>query len=267
MQAKPVREGIVAADRDQHVDPERLDHAERVGREVERPFAVDPVGEVGRHVFRLHAARVRARRMQERAPGAVDRTDDVRVERQEPVGPRGGVVGIVLEQRRPAAPQADHLVSLVDDPVDDRLDAGVEPRHVAATRQDPDPHSASSSLRAAASMDCSTPILIQASPARAAFGRKGRSYTAAHEIRRRRRPRGGAARRRLEPVSVRAVTTSTACAGRWTAPSRTAPRFPSTPARQVRASTASSARRGARTSSSRRARTARSRFPSFSLWA
>ena len=45
--AERVRERVVAADRDQHVDPERLDHAQGVIGEVERPVAVDPVREVG----------------------------------------------------------------------------------------------------------------------------------------------------------------------------------------------------------------------------
>ena len=50
------------------------------------------------------------------------------------------IVEVVLEERRPAAPQPDHLVPVVDDAVDHGLDARVEPGHVAAARQDPDPH-------------------------------------------------------------------------------------------------------------------------------
>ena len=70
------------------------------------------------------------------------------VERHEPSVTRTGIVGVELEQRRPAAPEADHLVALVHDTVDDGLDAGVEPRHVAAPGQDPDPHRSSPSSSA-----------------------------------------------------------------------------------------------------------------------
>ena len=138
---QPVRERVVAADRDQHVDPDRLDHAQGVVGEVERPFAVDAVREVRRHVLRPDAARVRARGVEERAAGAVDRAHRVLLERQEVPRLRGGVVRIVLEQRRPAAAEPDHLVPLVRDAVDDGLDARVEARHVAASGQDSDPHS------------------------------------------------------------------------------------------------------------------------------
>ena len=70
------------------------------------------------------------------------RPDDRGGERLEPLGLRSGVVGIVVEEGGPAAPEPDDLVPVVRDAVHEGLDAGVEPRHVAAAGQDPDPHRA-----------------------------------------------------------------------------------------------------------------------------
>ena len=52
VQSQPVRQRVVAADRDQRVEAEVLDHPERVGGEVERAVADRLVGEEGGHVAR-----------------------------------------------------------------------------------------------------------------------------------------------------------------------------------------------------------------------
>ena len=60
VESKAVRQGVVAADRDERVEPEPLDHPDRVRGEVERAIADRLVGEEVGHVARLDAAGVRA---------------------------------------------------------------------------------------------------------------------------------------------------------------------------------------------------------------
>src|SRR5690606_21935560 len=55
---------------------------------------------------------------------------------------RVGVVGVGVDQASPAAPDPDDLVPLVVDPVDHRLDAGVQPGDVAPAGEDADAHAA-----------------------------------------------------------------------------------------------------------------------------
>ena len=144
MHPKRVEERVVAADRDQHVDPAILDYAERMWREVERALTGDGVREKRGHVVRPYATGVRARRVQERAARAVDRPYHTGVERQEPLVRGLGPVGVVVEEAGPAAPDADDLVPFARDAVDHGLDGRVETRHVAASRQDSDPQPAAS---------------------------------------------------------------------------------------------------------------------------
>ena len=117
-----------------------LDHPQSVLREVERPFAGCLRGQVRGHLAGANPAGVGARRVQERPAGAVDRADDRRGQRLEPLGRRLGVGGVMVQERRPAATETDDLVAVVRDPVHDGLDARIEPGHVPAAGQDPDPH-------------------------------------------------------------------------------------------------------------------------------
>ena len=154
MHPQRVGERVVAADRDQHVDAERLDDAERVVGEVERAVAVRPRREMRGNLAGPYPARIRPRGVQEGSPGAVDRPHRGGCERLEPLLGRRGVVEVVLEQGGPAPPEADDLVAVVHDPVDDGLDARVEPGHVAAAGEDPDPHCAEVIPEAAGSLRC-----------------------------------------------------------------------------------------------------------------
>ena len=49
MEPQPVGQGVVAADRDQRVDAEAVDHPQNVGGEVVRAIAGRLVGEERRH--------------------------------------------------------------------------------------------------------------------------------------------------------------------------------------------------------------------------
>ena len=60
VKSKAVRQGVVAADRDERVEPEPFDHPDRVRGEVERAVPDRLVGEEVGHIARLDTARVRA---------------------------------------------------------------------------------------------------------------------------------------------------------------------------------------------------------------
>ena len=98
VQAQRVREGVVAADRDQDVEAAVLDHSQRVVGEVEWALALGAVGQERRHVLRPDAGGVRARGVQDRPAVAVDRPNGASVERLEPVRGGLGPVEVVLQQ-------------------------------------------------------------------------------------------------------------------------------------------------------------------------
>ena len=136
-----VRQGVVAADGDQPVQAEPLDHGQAVAGEVERPLGLElalPGQEPG-HVGGRDLGRVGPAGVQEGPAGAVDGAHLALGQRLHAVVL--GLVGVqvVVEQPGPAAPQPHHLVAAVGGGVHQRLDAGVEPGNVAATGEHADP--------------------------------------------------------------------------------------------------------------------------------
>ena len=101
--------------------------------------------EPGRQRRRPHLARVRARAVEHRAAGPVDRPRVVAVEDAHVLGVGLGAASLV-GQALPAAADADDLVAELGGAVDDALDDRVEAGHVAAAREDSDA-SRSSQLR------------------------------------------------------------------------------------------------------------------------
>ena len=142
VQAQPVRQRVVAADRDR---ARRARGARSPGSTwAVKSYGPSPSASPARnagHVARLDPAGVRARRVEDRAAGAVDRAHRGRG-RAARCWPRSrpGRRGSISSRPRPAAADADHLVAAVGDPADDRLDARVEPGNVAAAGADADPH-------------------------------------------------------------------------------------------------------------------------------
>ena len=156
MHPQRVRERVVAADRDQDVDSERLDHPQRVIGEVERAVALDPVREMWRDLLRPDPARVRARGVQERAARAVDRADDVRVERHEPVarvepGSSGSYSSSAAQPRRKPITSCPSCATRLTTALMQGLRPGTSPPPVRIPIR----------IASASSLVCSMPILIQ----------------------------------------------------------------------------------------------------------
>ncbi len=86
-----------------------------------------------------HRAGVRAGGVEDGSPGAVDGADGGGVERHQ-MACRARVLGVEVQETRPAPPDPDDLVPRCFHPVDEGLDAGVEPGDVTAAREDPEEH-------------------------------------------------------------------------------------------------------------------------------
>ena len=97
-------------------------------------FAVEPGGQRRG----LHLARVRARGVEHRAAGPVDRPGVDPVEDADVLGVELGAAALV-GQALPAAADADDLVAELGRAVDDALDDRVEAGNVAAAGEDADP--------------------------------------------------------------------------------------------------------------------------------
>src|SRR5690606_16869214 len=135
-----VGEGVVATDRDEHVDPRVLDHLEGMGGEVVRTVPAGRAGEEDGDLGGLDARGVAAREVQEGPAGAVDGAHRVGVELDQVGGHRLRVVQVRGEQAAPAPADAGDLVPLLGDPVDHGLDARVQSGDVTAAGEYADPH-------------------------------------------------------------------------------------------------------------------------------
>jgi hypothetical protein len=145
VQPQRERQRVVAADRQHRLDSETLEHLHRVRRVVADGLACLPGPVLGasqelRLVGGPDPRGVGPRRVQEGAAASVDRSDDAGVERHDVAPDRLRVVRVRLEQARPPAADPDDLVAFLHGADRCRLDAGVQPGHVAPTGQDPDPH-------------------------------------------------------------------------------------------------------------------------------
>jgi hypothetical protein len=140
-----VGQRVVAADGDQGVDPEVVHHLQHVAAAVERlGLAATLAREEARQIGPPHLPRVGPRGVQHRPARAVDGTHRLPRQPLDPGLPVAVVVRIDVERAGPAAAEAVDLPALLLRMVDDRLDAGVEPRDVAAPGQHANAHGLSS---------------------------------------------------------------------------------------------------------------------------
>ena len=99
-------QGVVATDGDQRVEAEGLDHAHGVLGAIDLAavllHAVAGAHE-GRHAIGLDVARVGARRVQDRAAGAVDLAYGLGGQGDSPGADRSGIGRVDVEEARPAA--------------------------------------------------------------------------------------------------------------------------------------------------------------------
>ena len=124
-------QGAVAAQRHHRIDAQSLEDVE------------DVTGLVAVRV----AARIEARGVEDGAAGAVDPAHALAGDLQAVRGDAGGIGGIDRHHAFPAAAEADHLPAEIVGGERHRADAGIEPRHVAASGQDADAHRLSRSGR------------------------------------------------------------------------------------------------------------------------
>ena len=135
-----VRKGVVAADRDQPVQAEPIDHRQAVVGEVEGTFgfALALTLEELRHVPGLDLGGIRSAGVQERPAGAIDGAYVTRTEWLGALDLRLGRVEVVVEQAGPTSPQTDDLIAAIDRAVDERFDARVQSGDIATAGQHSD---------------------------------------------------------------------------------------------------------------------------------
>ena len=78
--------------------------------------------------------------MQERSTGSIDRAHPRQVEGLEVILHALTVIGVGTEKAAPPVADTDDVVTLMDDSIDDCLDAGVQARDVAASGEDANTH-------------------------------------------------------------------------------------------------------------------------------
>ncbi len=139
---------------DQRVDPERLDDAQHVLGEVERPVPVRLAREELGHLVGADVSRVRPRRVEHRPARPVDRADIGQLESADVAREGRLVVGIALEQACPPAPHAQDLVARVLDPRHEGLDARVQAGDVPAPGEHCEAHRSSLSRPRAGRFAC-----------------------------------------------------------------------------------------------------------------
>jgi hypothetical protein len=140
VQAGSVAQRVVATDRNQAVDLQVRQDPEDVGRQIDEPGL--RIGrrvlllEKGRQLARLDVGWTSARRVQEGAARAVDLAHDGLVQPHHPAPILGRVVRVDIERARPSAAEADYFHAIIDGPVHNGFDAGIEARHVTAAGED-----------------------------------------------------------------------------------------------------------------------------------
>ncbi len=143
VEPRRVGERVVAADGEQVLDPEAGEVREDGLRDVPRGRAVLRLlrGEaLALEVLRqrLHLGRVRPRRVEDGAAGAVDGARVLAAERQEVPRAARRLLEVQVGEALPAEPDPDHLDAVLGAPVGDALDDRVEARDVSAAGEDAD---------------------------------------------------------------------------------------------------------------------------------
>ena len=117
-------QGAVAAESDQRVDLQCIQHIEHL---------------LGLVALRCHPG-IAARAVQHRAALPVDAAHPVAVEHHHAVLRRPGIGGINPQHAFPAAPQANHIPAALPCRRRDRLDTGIEAGNIAAAGEDCQTH-------------------------------------------------------------------------------------------------------------------------------
>src|SRR5215831_1613520 len=126
VQSFPVAQGVVAADRDQHVDPEMLEVLEDILRDVVDRLVVP--GEMRGQAFFRQVTRADAGGVEKGAAGAPDRANDRLAQRLDVVAVVRLIVAHVVDESAPTMSNPDHLVAIAlgtdRDGPDSRVQAG-----------------------------------------------------------------------------------------------------------------------------------------------
>ena len=138
-----VAQGVVPADGNQVIEPQRVDVLQHGLRQVvDRGCDAFLGGFLGREILALerrghllHLRGIGARAVQVRPAGAVDAPRVLAVQRQDVAGAARRILQVDMGQAFPAAANANHLAADLASTVYHRLDHGVQSRHVAAARE------------------------------------------------------------------------------------------------------------------------------------
>ena len=144
MESFPIPQGVVAADGNQNIQPQRLQIAQDAGsaiqkRAVPQPLPAGVLQKAGQ-VFSSDLTRVGSGGVQEGASRSVDGTNDGVFQLEGTSRQRARILGIEEQQPAPPAPYSEHLVTCGFGPIDHRLDAGIQSGNVAASCQDSNAH-------------------------------------------------------------------------------------------------------------------------------
>jgi hypothetical protein len=132
-----VTEGIVAADRDESIDPKKIKVLEDFRGQVVALILV-LILQMRRDIFELDPGGIGAGGMQERTAGAPGPVDHFLGQDLEVVAVVGVLLTYDIHQPTPAALQANHLVAFTDGTHGYGTNSRIQARHIPATGQDAD---------------------------------------------------------------------------------------------------------------------------------
>jgi hypothetical protein len=140
VETEAVRQRVVTADGDEHVEFRRFQHWEHIVGEIVGSVSRVTVAEECGETVGCHLRRIGPRRVQEGPSGAVDGPDHARIQCDQVLLEAGPVFRVGFDEPTPATADPDHIVTFVGDPVDHCLDTGVQAGDVAATGEDANTH-------------------------------------------------------------------------------------------------------------------------------
>src|ERR1017187_4217506 len=147
VKARRIAQRVVAADRDQVIEPQRLHVLQHpAGHVVDHrrhallgDFGLGELQALHHRRQGLHLGRVGAGTMQVGAARAVDRARVLAIERQNVARPARRIVQIDMRQALPAAANTDDFAIDLASSVNNGLDDGIQARHVSAAGEYTDP--------------------------------------------------------------------------------------------------------------------------------
>jgi len=143
VEAQSIGQRVVAADGDEDIDSQSLQHLQGVASEIVGTFTFGCLEEVGDRLG-SDLAGMGPGTVEDRSAGAVDRPHPGPVHRLGDRCERRRVLRVGVKQTGPSPPETDDLVALRSGPVDNSLDCWVESGDVSTAGKDANSHLCSS---------------------------------------------------------------------------------------------------------------------------